>query len=331
MKRFLFLFISLTLPAFTSAALLIKNGSVKRVVATATLSPEEHYNKAVEAWMREDWAEVVYQYRIVAENFPLFSSRHLELHFYLGAALYYYGEFEEANENLTIYLKYSCSPELLEEAMQYKFAVAEEYRCGAKRRLLGYHSLPKWVCGKTHALKIYDEIISTLPCHDLAAQALYSKGILFCELNEFSESVEALQSLIRRFPLDELAPQAYLTIIHVYLQQAYCEYQNPDILALAEITLRHFSEDFPNEERVGEAESCLKEMEEIFAYGLYEMGIFYGKVKRWQAAALYYSTAICQFPHTSVALHARECLDCLLKKYPYLDLSQELVDASSSS
>ncbi|MDP1835483.1 MAG: tetratricopeptide repeat protein [Chlamydiales bacterium] len=319
--------LALLLPISAQAAWIIQDGVIKEVTEAAWLSPQEHFDKAMAAWNSQDWDEAVYQFRIVTENFPVFTNQHGEIQFYLGAGLYYQGELDAGNDQLTKYLKESCSPELLEEAMDYKFAIAEQYRCGAKRRFFGYKRMPKWVCGKTHAIQIYDEIVSTLPCHDLAAQALYSKGMLLCELKDFQGSVEAYQSLIRRFPLHELAPESYLTIIQVYLQQAHCEYQNPDILALAEIVLRRFMEDFPNEERLCDAESQVKEIKEVFAYGLYETGVFYEKVKKPHASALYYSSAIRQFPDTGMAASARDRLNYLLKCNPGLVVPEGTMDA----
>jgi outer membrane protein assembly factor BamD (BamD/ComL family) len=327
-RNFLLVMTCLLLPMLSlQAAWIIKDGSLKEVLSTAWLTPQEHYDLATTAWNEQNWDEAVRHYKIVEGNFPIFASSHPEMDFYLGASLYYAGEYDAANEYLSSYLKNSQSPELLEEAMEYKFATAEEYRCGAKRRFFGHHSMPKWVCGKSHALTIYDEIVATLPCHELAVKSFYSKGFLLCELNDFRASVEAFQALIRRFPTHELAPEAYMAIMDVYLQQAHCEYQNPDILALAEIVLRRFSEDFPNEERLAQAAAQVKEIKEVFAYGLYETGVFYEKVSKPQASALYYSSAIRQFPDTCMAQNARDRLNYLKSHFPNLNVPGVALDA----
>jgi tetratricopeptide (TPR) repeat protein len=230
------------------------------------------------------------------------------------------------NDQFSCYLTNTCSPEYLEETMEYKFAIAEQFRCGAKRRIFGYKRLPKWASGKRDALTIYDEITCALPCHDLAAQSFYSKGLLLSETKDFRCSVEAFQTLIRRFPMHELAPEAYLASLSVYLGQACCEYQNPDVLALAEIILRRFADDFPNEERLCEGEALFAEMKEVFAYGLYETGSFYERTCHPQASVLYYSSAIQQFPDTCVADKARQRLASLLACNPCLTVPQRMCD-----
>ena len=133
----------------------------------------------------------------------------------------------------------------------------------------------------------------------------------FCAFT-FSDS---FQLLIRRFPKHELAPECYLYISKIYLEQSWYEYQNPDILAFAEINYRRFEKDFPREERLCEIQADLVAIKEIYAAGLYETGNFYERVRRPRAAVIYYHDAIHQFPDTCVAELCRERLDCLDPNY----------------
>ena len=55
------------------------------------------------------------------------------------------------------------------------------------------------------AIEIYDEIIATIPCDDLAIRAMYSKGLILFNISMFNDAVSTLQSLIRRFSKHELA------------------------------------------------------------------------------------------------------------------------------
>lgn len=309
-------------PAVAFPALIMRDGWVYQVEQAATMLPEDHYERAVSAWNCQNWGEAVLQFNIIQGNFPRYTCDHPEIYFFLGAGYYYLCEFDQANDHFSCYLEKSCSPEYLEETIEYKFAIAEQFRCGALRRILGSKRLPKWIGGKSYALKIYDEIICALPCHDLAAQSFYSKGMLLSEIKDYRCSVEAFQTLIRRFPMHELAPEAYLASLCVYLSQACCEYQNPDVLALAEIVLRRFREDFPNEERLCEGEELFAQMKEVFAYGLYETGAFYERTCHPQASVLYYSSTMHQFPDTCMADKASHRLVRLLGRYPCLVVPQ---------
>ncbi len=318
-------------PTLCDAVWVLKDGRLHQVEDRAWLTPEEHYNLGVQAWSCDDYANAVYQFRIVICNYPSFVSQHPEVIFYTGVGYYYLGEYDFANDELSGYLRACTSPEFLEETMEVKYAIAESLRGGAKRRIFGSKFFPKWLSGKDLAITIYDEIVSTVPCHDLAAQSLFAKGLILCELKDYACSVEAFHMLVRRFPLHELAPEAYLEAIRVYLQQAFCEYQNSDILALAEIVLRRFQQDFPNEERLAEAECDLAQIREIYAYGLYETGAFYERTCHPQASVLYYCCAIKQFPDTAVAQCARERLADLSCRYPGLNVDPEcMVEADDA-
>jgi outer membrane protein assembly factor BamD (BamD/ComL family) len=229
----------------------------------------------------------------------------------LGVAYYYLDNFDFANQELSVYLSTPGSTTFFEDAVRYKFFVAEAFRFGAKQRIIQWKQCPRWASGYTLALTIYDEIITTLPNHDLAAQALFSKGSLLKYLQEYRESIDAFQTLIRRFPKHELAPESYLIITQVYIEQAQFEFQNPDILDLAKINLKRFKEDFPREERLNKAHEDVFALEEVYANGLYTTGLFYEKKCRPRASVIYYQKAIVDFPNTLTAQLCRERLNAL--------------------
>ena len=101
-----------------------------------------------------------------------------------------------------------------------------------------------------------------------------------------------------------MAPLAYLCINRVYVEQSLSEFQNPDLLALAQINYRKFARDFPKEERLAEAEADIHAIKEIYARGLYDTGQFYERVSKPKASVIYYLNAIKQFPDTHVADYA---------------------------
>lgn len=275
-----------------------------------TMSVEEHYNHGAEAFENRDWVEASKHFKIVTLNFPEMQCAK-DGYLYLGIACYYRAEYEDANDACSNYLKAQNHPQYLEEALRYKLAIANAFTDGAKRRILKYKTMPKWLSGYDNALQIYDEIIATYPCHDLAAQALYSKGVLHWRDKEYRESVEAFQMLIRRFPKHELAPDSYAVINKVYLEQCQQEYQNPDILAFAELNTKKFAQDFPGEEKVAQAEDDVKKIREIFAFGFYDTGQFYERLKQPEASMIYYKNAVKQFPDTYMAHQCRKRLDAL--------------------
>ena len=282
------------------AAYTLQDGRLVDAKTIATMSAVDHYNAGVTAYQDGDWAEAARQFIIVSSSYPKSTYAQNAL-FYLGISEYNQGELDFSNDAFSAYMKSKNNPQNFQEAIEYKFAIAKQLGGGTRTHVLGKRKLPKWSCGKELALKIYEEVIAALPCHDLAAKALYEKGNLQWSLSDFRGSVESFGMLIKRFPKSELAPESYVTISKVYVEQSAYEYQNPDVLAFAEINLRRFKQDFPREERLKEVQEDVLAIKEIYAKGLYETGQFYERTKKSMASLIYYQKAIKQFPETQVA------------------------------
>lgn len=297
------------------AAYILKNGKLIDTKDIATLTVEEHYNLGVGALNKKDWDEAVHQFRIVTINFPQ-TSWGKEAFYFLGVSYFQADDKDMANQNFSTYLEQNSNPTYFEETFQYKLAIADAFKKGAKRHLLGYEKLPAWMPDKELALTIYDEVINTMPHSELAAKALLSKADLLRKREEFRASIDAYNQVIRKFPRSESAALAYSFISRVYLQQAEVDVHNPDILPLAEINIKRFSQDFPRHDKIQKAEDNLHEMKEIFANALFETGQFYERKKQPKASVLYYHTAITQFPDTKIASNCKERLDSL---QPYVE------------
>lgn len=293
---------SLLAPA--EAAFTFSNGRVVDVEEVATLPVEEHYRLGIEAYNDCLWETALHNFRAIVCSYPNANCT-LDCYFYQGVCYFYLDELDFANEAFSLYLKKQNNPKFFEETIEYKFYIAERFRCGARKRFFGTKQLPKWASGRGLGLQIYDEVICSLPAHDLAARALYYKGVLLWEDDAFRESIDSFQALIRRFPKHELAPDSYLAIADVYVEQSCSEFQNPDLLALATINLRKFSRDFPRDERIELVEERVQWMKESFARGLYEIGRFYERKGEPEAAAIYFSKAIKDFPDTEIAEFCR--------------------------
>lgn len=302
------------------AGWIVKNGHFYDADEVATLSLEEHFALGEQAYKEEDFREAARQFRIITRNFPN-TKLGKETSYFLGISYFHIEEYEYANQELTHYLKSQSNPKYFEEAFSFKFLIAQEFRNGARRRIFGYRKMPKWLSGQKIAFEIYDEIISTLPCHELAAQSLWAKANLHWKIEDYKKAVESFHTLIRRFPKHELTPESYLAINRLYFEQSQREFQNPDILALSQLNLRKFQQDFPGEERHVQAEEDALAIKEIYAQGLFETGQFYERVKQPKASIIYYKTAIKQFPETSVAKHCYDRLEDLESHHPSKVLS----------
>jgi outer membrane protein assembly factor BamD (BamD/ComL family) len=297
-------------PFSAKAAYTLKDGHFVNVDELATLPPKEHFRLGIEALNARNWEEAAKQFNIVAINFPN-TPPGQEAFFYNGIANFQMQEYDIANTAFTNYLKNQTNPKFFQDAVEYKFSIAERFRMGACRHFWETKQLPKWASGKSLALEIYDEVISALPNHDLGAKALYAKASLLWEMRQYRESIETYQRIPKRFPKNELAPDSYVMVNRVYLEQSKREFQNPDLLALAELNLKRFQEDFPTDERLTAAKQDLLALKEVYAKGLYDIGEFYERIYKPEASVLYYVKALHDFPETRTAHMCRQRLQKL--------------------
>jgi outer membrane protein assembly factor BamD (BamD/ComL family) len=307
-KKIPWLMILVCLPLI--GAYTVKGGKVMNVEEVATLSVQEHHSLLLEAMQGQNWQEMIHQANIIIKNFPD-TPFYQESFYFLAKAYFSMRDFDIANQHLSNYLKKQTALQHFRDAIELKFQIAEKFRDGYKKHIGGLEMLPKWMPAKDEAVKIYDEVISALPNDDLAAKALYGKGILLLEDQEYTASVETYQTLIRKFPKHPLTPDAYVEIARVYLTQSKDKYPDADYLDSASINLRKFRQDFPMDARVEEAEKIYGTMQEVFAESFYEIAQFYERAKKPHASILYYSKIIKTFPNTKSAELSKKRLKVL--------------------
>lgn len=270
----------------------------------------KHYQLGCQAYNCQNWRRASAEFEKVIYFFPC-SETAAEVSYYLAVCYFEMKEYDFANAEFSSYLKASHHPAFFEDAVYYKFCIAEHFRAGTKKRPFKMRYLPKWVSGYDLALTIYDEIVAALPTHELSIQALMSKGDLLKKMGEFRESIETYQLMIRRFPKHEVVPICYLKIADTYFQQSRYEFQNPDILALAELNVRKFKDEFPQDERIDFAEQSIRRIKEMYAKGLCDLGLFYERMNQPDAAAIYFQSSIEEFPDTQVSQFCYSRLVCL--------------------
>ncbi len=267
----------------------------------------KRYNLGCKYYNRENWRGATSEFEKVIFYFPD-SDAAAEASYYLAVSYFEMKEYDFANEEFSNYLKASQHPTFFEDAVRYKFCIAEHFKGGKKKRPFKMRYLPKWVSAQDSALIIYDEVVAALPNHELAIQALYSKADLLKKMGEYRNCIETYQIMIRRFPKNDIVPICYLNIADAYVQQSRLEFQNPDILALAELNVRKFRDDFPRDERVTIAEEAVWCIKEMYAKGLCDLGLFYERTGQPDAAAIYFQSSIEEFPDTRVAKFCRSRL-----------------------
>ena len=305
MKYRLFLFLLLSMFFQQGyAAFVYHDGELTRKEDTPYLSAKDHYELGMNAFQHGDMVLAIRHLHIVSHNFSN-TSYGQDAYFYLGVAYYRICQFDLANSAFNGYLSCQSNPRYFQEAVDYKFAIAEQFRKGAKRHYRDSRFYPKWADGRGLAIDIYDEVIASMPGDELTIKSLFSKACLLWHMGEFRDSVDAFQTIIRRYPKNELAPESYVRIMKVYIDQARREKQNPDLLTFAQMNLSRFEADFPRDVSLEIAREDFLYLKEMYANALYDIAVFYERVNQPRAAVIYYQKASFDFPETLTAEKSR--------------------------
>ena len=271
---------------------------------------QEFYSSITKASKNSNWWDVIYYSKIMLKLYPK-NEISLDYFYYLAVAYYQVNQYELANRYFTEYLKYEFSPTYYEEVINYKFIIAKSFFNGTKKHLFNTKKMPKILSAKEDSLIIFNEVLNAMPHSEMAIESLFCKGKIHSDFDEYKESVEALQTLIKKYPKHDLAIESFLEIEKVYLKQADPKHQDPSLLDMAEINLKRFKEAFPKEERIKLAESDFLKMKEIYAQGLYEIGMFYEKTKKFASSEIYYRKIISAYPDSHTAKLSQDRLDRL--------------------
>lgn len=263
-------------------------------------SAQDQYSFGMEAYKAQEWKHVIDRFWDLLEKYPS-TPFSVDAEYYMGVAYFHLGDFEMANEYFSDYLERPTKLKFFEDALRWKFNIAEQYRAGVRFPLIRAKYIPRLLPANEEALDIYDEIISALSNHDLAARSLYGKAKVLAKIKDFSESTDTFEQLIRRFPKHSLCPDAYFAVGKNYLSQIEAEFVDRDLLQMAEINLQKFAADFPASPLIADAKITYHQMEEVYAEALFEVGDFYERTKRFGAAKIYYTKILQRYPTSQVA------------------------------
>ncbi|HRW58377.1 MAG TPA: tetratricopeptide repeat protein [Chlamydiales bacterium] len=273
---------------------------------------ETLFSSLNESLKNNDWKQVKESAQLLADQYTE-SPFSKEARFFLGTALFHQGALNKANQEFSTYIQQQKNPKYFEEAMTYKFEIAEKYRLGQKKAMMGLAYMPKIASGYEDAVTIYDEIIHSMPHHELAVKSLFAKGQLTEIIDDKDVAIDVFKQLIKQFPQNDLAIESYLQIARIYAAKAKARNFDPALLSLAEINYNQFRETFPGEERVKYVENTLAKIQDKYAQGFYETGRFFERTRRVDAAKIYYNKIISVFSHSKFAKLSKQRLERMEK------------------
>jgi len=244
--------------------------------------------------------------------------------YYHALALYHKGSELEALEAMDSYLNQQA-PRYYMEAMELKLLVGESFAQGRKGPIFGIKGAPRIFQHRERGLQICEEVAAALPNHNLGARALMGQHHAHRSLCQFREAAEVIHRLIRKFPRDPIAQEAYVQLAAMFWDQSLTHFHDPNLLDAAELNLQKFRRAFPGSPRLKEVEALVEQLHERFAQGYLETAKFYKRINRPKSAAVYYAGILRQYPEAAVAEKARRSLQSISSRCALPEEIDELI------
>lgn len=258
---------------------------------------EDHFELAKQLYNEGNYLAAAQNFMIVVHHYEENKHRTESL-YYAGVSYFMVSQFEKANEQFSAYLEAEDGGIFWDQVFQMKFYIAELYREGSWRPLK-----------RDKALELYEEVIVAGRDKELIAKAFFGKGEILKNRRDYKSSIEAFETITRRFPKHPLSAESFIAISEVYLLSCERETQNPDFLDLARLNVQHFEKNFPGDPRIAEVNDLISQMEEAYANSLYETGRFYERKRKEEAAVIYFKETMKRYPQSPSAAMARERLN----------------------
>ncbi|CAG9046276.1 Cell division coordinator CpoB [Chlamydia abortus] len=278
---------------------------------TPKYSPQEYLSEGKRYLEQQRYRKALLCFGMITHHFPqdpLYSEA-----LYLTGVCYFKNDQPDlAEKAFSAYLQLPDA-NYSEELFLMKYSIAKSFAQGKRKRIFLLEGFPKLANADADALRIYDEILTAFPNKDLGAQALYLKGDLLVTKKDFPEAIKTFKKLTLQFSAHPLSPKSFVRLSEIYLMQAQKEPHNLQYLNLAKINEEAIAKQHPNHPLNSVVSANVRSMCECYALGLYSTGRFYEKKKKPHAASIYYTTAIENYPESSLVAKCHKRLNRITK------------------
>lgn len=243
----------------------------------------------------KDWLK---QYGNDAPRYP----EALYLH---GTAYLEQGLYRQAHKAYQELLNNYPGSEFAESALSQEFRIAEQYMAGKRKRIWGGLL---WFKDREGGIAIMDDMVANYSDTPLAEMAQMAKADYYFTRGELDLAESEYATFARDYPRSRWHARALL-------MSARCaQGRFPGIkfdeapLIEAEERYRQYQREYPAAAQRDEVSTTLEQIAATRADKTLDIGKFYQKTEKFQAARFYYRETIVRWPKTPAAIEARNRL-----------------------
>ncbi len=161
------------------------------------------------------------------------------------------------------------------------------------------------------AIKVFERIIERNPLGFIAADAQVKIAECYYQLREFDQAEANFLSVMENYPNSEWVPYSQFRIPYCRLSNIRIQERNYDLLSKSREGFEIYLANNPQGALVGKTKEIIVEIDIAMAERDYEVGIFYLRQKRPDAAFIYFKSVMKDYPNTEWASMAEEKIKML--------------------
>ena len=270
-------------------------------------SPKEQFEYANEFYALKKYDDAKREFKKLLKAYPK--------SFEASESQYYLGVIEEEKGNpyeaflayQRVIDKYPFS-ERVQEIIEREYKIAEAFVSGEKRKALGV-ALPV----ENPAIEILTKVVENSTYGPLAPKAQYKLGLVLKGLLRYYEAEEAFSKVISNYPDNEWVEAAKFQIAECRAALSHGPAYDQGAMEEAKKKFEEIVKENPEAALSLEAEKNIRKLKEKEAESNYNIAVFYEKQKQYDAARIYYSDTVDNYPDSPWAAKSIERLQALDK------------------
>ncbi len=161
------------------------------------------------------------------------------------------------------------------------------------------------------AIKVFERIIERNPLGFIAADAQVKIAECYYQLREFDQAEASFLSVMENYPSSEWVPYSQFRIPYCRLSNIRIQQRNYDLLTKSREGFEIYLANNPQGALVEKTKYIIGEIDIAMAERDFEVGIFYLRQKKPDAAFIYFESVVKDYPNTEWALMAEEKIKML--------------------
>ena len=172
----------------------------------------------------------------------------------------------------------------IEEAMDHLFKIGDFFLTGEKQKIIGMAIIPVY----SKAVDIFKFIVEQAPYGSYGDQSQLKLGVAYRKMANFSEAVNAFQTLIANYPTSPLIDEAHYQLAETSYELAQNTIRDQSVTSQASLHLKDFIKQYKTSSLAERAELLKQRLDEQDAEKNYRIGLYYEKQGSIESAQIYY-------------------------------------------